>query len=273
MDHIAVVADGFRDGDLNGKLQAPEAHWGGCGMNLAYGLARMNAAALPWVFYGDDCPSGYLNHIRDQRFDETMLFQQSDAACAAAYIFTRHDGSQLTGFYPGSTSFSDPNVDQTNQLHACQTWIAGPEDDTTLLRRLPHISQATSLYWMPGQYAELTGNNVLEPMLRRRPNLVVNSKEWAALIQIVGEQQLLATVAAVFITRGKDGVRYRAAASEPFYERPTDAVEALDPTGCGDAFCAALVAGLTQGLDIAQTIDHAQLQAALCLVQTGAQRY
>lgn len=273
VDHIATVADGFSADDLNGKLHAPAAHWGGCGMNLAYGVARTGASALPWVFYGGDAPADYLEHIRSHQIDQRALVCQNAAQCAAAYIFTRADGSQLTGFYPGSTAFSPPDVEQTKTINECAAWIAGPEDDTTLLARLPYIPATTPLYWMPGQYAEVTRNNVLEPMLARHPNLIVNAKEWQTLKKVCGEKELLATVGSVFITQGEDGVRFRGSPADSFQKQPTQKAQPVDPTGCGDAFCATLVAHLSQQAELADAIDQAQESAALCLSRVGSQNY
>jgi len=273
IDHIAAVADGFSAGDLNGKLHTPQAHWGGCGMNLAYGLIRAGSHAVPWVFYGDDCPANYLKHIRAHNIDERVMVCQTRANCAAAYIFTRGDGSQLTGFYPGSTVFRPPNPSQAEAIGECTAWIAGPEDDATLLGRLAFIPSTSTLYWMPGQYTEVTRKNVLEPMLARRPNLIVNAKEWQTLLKTCGEQTLLESVEAVFITQGENGVEFRASAKDSFTQRPTNPASTIDPTGCGDAFSATLVANLCQGVNVANAIDHAQQIAGLCLSSAGSQNY
>lgn len=292
VDHIADVVDGFQAGDLNGKLGAPTAHWGGCGMNLAYGFAKANQPALPWVFYGGDIPEAYLQHIstpvtdssaqnsnqnlkarKESSLDTSALCQQPQARCAAAYIFTRSDGSQLTGFYPGTTKFQAPSRGQQAAIDACSSWLAGPEDDATLLSRLPHIDASTQLYWMPGQYAEVTRQNVLEPMLARKPHLLVNDKEWRTLQQVVGASALDQRVGSVFITHGEHPMRYRLAGERQFHEHATPGAKIIDPTGCGDAFCAALVAGISAGVPVDSAIAQAQTQAALCLSQPGAQTY
>lgn len=277
IDHIAKVADGFKAGDLNGKLDAPVQHWGGCGMNLAYGFAQSACPALPWVFYGGDLPQGYRTHLKNHRISADALCKQQDARCAAAYIFTRDDGSQLTGFYPGSTRFVAPTEQQQAAISACSTWVAGPEDDATLLARLAYVSPTTPLYWMPGQYTEVTRHNVLEPMLARTPNLLVNEKEWLTLQQTVGEAALNESVGAVFITRGSKALRYRLAGRQGFHEQDTPGARTVDPTGCGDAFAAALVAGLITGDSsegaIQAAIALAQQRAVSCLGLTGAQRY
>jgi sugar/nucleoside kinase (ribokinase family) len=273
IDHIATVADGFAAGDLNGKLARPETHWGGCGMNLTYALQRQGISNLPWIFYGDNSPSGYQTHLKNLSIDQRAMHQQENTDCACAYIFTRPDGSQLTGFYPGESEFEPPSVATLAALAACEHWIAGPEDDATLLARLEHIPSNIELYWMPGQYADVTRNNVLEPMLARVPHLIVNETEWQTLNHSVGEKALSETVRSVFITRGSSGVRYRTARNEDWRQRDTTSAKVIDPTGCGDAFCATLVGQLVSGASVTQAIDLAQATAALCLAKPGAQNY
>lgn len=273
IDHIAKVADGFQSNELNGKLHKPTAHWGGCGMNLTYALERSGHRSLPWVFYGENCPPGYLQHVQALGVDQQAMYQQSDAQCAEAYIFTRSDTSQLTGFYPGSTRFEPPDSVTQAAINACSHWIAGPEDDATLLARLTHIPAATTLYWMPGQYVDVTRNNVLQPMLERQPNLVVNETEWQTLNQNVGPEILNTAIGSVFVTQGAQGVRYRASAHSDWYEHSAPTTTVIDPTGCGDSFCATLVGDLVAGLSVTEALDHAQKNAALCLGQEGAQSY
>jgi len=273
IDHIAKVADGFQSNDLNGKLHRPKVHWGGCGMNLTYALMRAGHSALPWVFYGNNCPPGYLQHLQDLAVDQRAMHKQHDALCAEAYIFTRDDTSQLTGFYPGSTRFEAPDAATLSAIGECSHWIAGPEDDATLLARLKHIPTTTTLYWMPGQYVDVTRNNVLQPMLERRPNIVVNETEWQTLIRNVGSETLDATIDSAFVTLGAKGVRYRQTAQDQWHEHVTVAANVVDPTGCGDSFCATLVGDLVAGSHVTQALDHAQRKAALCLGQEGAQRY
>lgn len=273
IDHIATVADGFQTGDLNGKLDKPAAHWGGCGMNLSYALMRSKNNPLPWIFYGQNVPTGYQAHIDDLGLNRLALIAQTEANCAEAFIFSRSDGSQITGFYPGSTTFDAPTAAQEAAIKTCSHWIAGPEDDATLLARLRFIDPTTQLYWMPGQYVDVTRNNVLAPMLARKPNLVVNETEWQTLQRNAGDNQLNAALGSVFVTRGDAGVLWRQNSGSDWQERPTKRAEVIDPTGCGDAFCGTLVGGIAQGLPMEQALDKAQSSAAACLGQTGAQHY
>jgi ribokinase len=51
---------------------------------------------------------------------------------------------------------------------------------------------------------------------------------------------------------------------------PAERVAAVDTTGCGDAFCGTLAAGLVKGLSIEGAIGAAQKAAALCATRPGA---
>jgi len=63
----------------------------------------------------------------------------------------------------------------------------------------------------------------------------------------------------IFITDGESGALHYGSGSTPEHIRAVPAVE-LDPTGAGDTFCGATLAGLACGLD---AIKAAQLGARL----------
>lgn len=74
-------------------------------------------------------------------------------------------------------------------------------------------------------------------------------------------------VGEVIVTLGANGAaRFTPGESE---RRPARRVEAVDPTGAGDAFNAGLVAGLSSGLDIAQSLDLGIRAGAFCVTRVG----
>jgi ribokinase len=73
----------------------------------------------------------------------------------------------------------------------------------------------------------------------------------------------------VFITEGKQGVRYFNGEKEvlvPSYE-----VDAVDTTGAGDTFNAALAVGLAEGKSIMDSLQFANRAASLSVTKFGAQ--
>jgi ribokinase len=72
----------------------------------------------------------------------------------------------------------------------------------------------------------------------------------------------------VVVTRGAQGGMVVTKQADFFY--PSFAVEAVDSTGAGDAFCAALMAGLSDGMPIEQAARFASAAGALACTRFGA---
>jgi len=77
----------------------------------------------------------------------------------------------------------------------------------------------------------------------------VNDYEWSLTLEKTGcsEDELLARCEAVAITRGADGSVIQTR-SEKLEIPPVAAAKVVDPTGCGDAYRAGLIAGRARGL-------------------------
>jgi ribokinase len=58
---------------------------------------------------------------------------------------------------------------------------------------------------------------------------------------------------------------------EHMVEVPAPTVEAVDPTGAGDAFCGALAHGLTRGMELVDAVELAVTAGALAVTRAGAQ--
>ncbi|MDE2853069.1 MAG: ribokinase [Chloroflexota bacterium] len=70
------------------------------------------------------------------------------------------------------------------------------------------------------------------------------------------------------VTLGAQGARI--VTQEETSLTPTFAVEAVDTTGAGDSFNAALAVGLAEGMDLGDAVRFANAAAALCVTKPGA---
>jgi ribokinase len=76
-------------------------------------------------------------------------------------------------------------------------------------------------------------------------------------------------VATVVVTLGHHGCLARHLGR--LYWQPAYRITPIDTTGAGDTFCGALVAGLSQGADLAQALRQASAAGALACTRLGAQ--
>ncbi len=77
-----------------------------------------------------------------------------------------------------------------------------------------------------------------------------------------------AGVGAVVVTLGAEGALVVAEGRAEHV--PAPAVEAVDTTGAGDAFCGALAAALVEGADLVEAARHAVAFAAGSVTRPGA---
>jgi ribokinase len=75
--------------------------------------------------------------------------------------------------------------------------------------------------------------------------------------------------AAVVVTLGPEGALVVGEGQAELV--PAPAVTAVDPTGAGDAFCAALAHGLGSGMDLVGAVERAVVAGALATTRPGAQ--
>jgi ribokinase len=87
-------------------------------------------------------------------------------------------------------------------------------------------------------------------------------------VKRAAKRLLVAGVKGVVVTHGAQGGVVVTKQADFFY--PPFAVEAVDFTGAGDAFCAALSVGLSDGMSIAQAARFASAAGALACTRFGA---
>lgn len=154
---------------------------------------------------------------------------------------------------PASTWVHVPGLEEADRLAAA---LARARRDGA------HISVSGS--WSPKQLGRLAGRSDQAWDL-----LVLNEKEALAACDDVASapQRLAGAAKSVLVTLGAggafgvlDGVALRVSAA---------AVEVVDPTGAGDAFCGGVIAGLVRKATSEAALRHGTRAAACILRQTG----
>ncbi len=282
-DDIGHFATPLTGTTRNVKLDRLDRDFGGCAMNIAYNLAGLGHQSVPFVYAGDDYAAGYAHHVASHGISETGIFRIPGVTSARGIVLTGSDGAQFTAFYPGPSGSGRWHRDLDELL-------AGDRFDAVIVAPdLPHKmvgcaarTRALGLrIWCPGQYAELLKREDIEVALEHCNLLVANRHEWSALAAaMAGDEHLRTRVGRAVITDGPNAVEVLNGRGRGAGRRSTRvAVEAvaasraIDPTGCGDAFVAALADALLSGTGLSGAVTAGARLAARCLRCRGSQSH
>lgn len=126
----------------------------------------------------------------------------------------------------------------------------------------------------PGQGLPMFNGAELERFIELATYVAVNDYEAELLTERTGlsPEQIAERVSALIVTRGEQGADIFAGGKH--IEIPCVAAErVIDPTGCGDAFRAGLLYGLTNGMDWETTGRLASLMGAIKIAHQGGQNH
>ena len=225
---------------------------GGCGPNIAYGLALLGERPLLVATAGRDAAE-YRAWLAGQGVDVSGLVLHDDVFTASFFVSTDRDQNQLASFYTGAMARARDLSLRTSAADAALVIVA-PNDPDAMARYAAECREAAIpfLYDPSQQVARLTGED-LRAGLEGAFLVIVNDYEFGILRQKTGlsREDLEALAPVLVVTHGAEGSTISVAGPNG-RERHTVAAArldrpALDPTGVGDAYRAGLVRGIRIG--------------------------
>ena len=153
--------------------------------------------------------------------------------------------------------------------------IVSPDGRDGMLQHAEQFCEsAIPFIFDPGQGLPLFDGADLERFIDQASYVTVNDYEWEMLAEKTGYEikDVTARVEALIITLGSKGSEIHADGKK--FEIPVAApIETVDPTGCGDAYRAGLLYGLSHGMDW-KTIGHiASLMGTFTVEHGGTQNH
>lgn len=273
-DDIGTFDSPFGSRTRNVKLERLHQHFGGCAMNIAYNLAGLGHQSVPFVYAGDDYSGGYAHHVARHGISEAGIFRIPGTPSARGIVLTGSNGVQFTAFYPGPSGARrwQQDIDELLTGSGFDAVIVAPDLPDKMAGCAVRAGAPALRIWCPGQYAELLQRPQIEPALRACNLLVVNRHEWLALCERVPADELRGQAGRVVITDGSGPVEVQPDATTVPVP-PADAAADTDPTGCGDAFVAALASALLAGAELPAAVRSGIELAGRCLHYGGAQNH
>ena len=246
--------------------------FGGCAGNIAYGLRQLGAEVAPLAALGSD-GAEYLARMRELGVDTTHVSTVAEAYTAQAMIMTDRDNNQITAFHPGAMSFAhDTPVPARTDL---TLGIIAPDGREGMLSHAAQLKAAgVPFVFDPGQGLPMFNGEELLRFIDQASWVAVNDYEGRMLCDRTGlsladiskrVRGLVVTLADQGCDVWENGVATRV---------PGVKAEAVvDPTGCGDAFRAALLHGLSKAWPLARCAELGNRLGALKIAVRGPQNY
>jgi adenosine kinase len=158
---------------------------------------------------------------------------------------------------------------------AIQLGIVSPDGRQGMLDHAAQLKAAgIPFIFDPGQGLPMFDGADLRHFVDQATWVAVNEYEARLLVERTGwsEDEVAAKVRALIVTHGANGSTIRAG-SERFDIPAVKPKAILDPTGCGDAYRAGLIFGISRGLPWGDTGRLASLLGALKIAHKGTQNH
>lgn len=246
--------------------------YGGCAGNIAYGLRQLGAQAVPLAMLGSDGQE-YLARLRSLGVDTRHVSTSADSYTAQAMIMTDRDNNQITAFHPGAMSQAHENpVPQRGDIVLA---IIAPDGREAMLSHAQQLHAAgVPFVFDPGQGLPMFNGEELTRFIELASWVAVNDYEAQMLSDRTGLtlQAVAAKVRGLVVTLGEQGCEVWTDGQKTVIPGVA-ATEVLDPTGCGDAFRAALLHGLEQGWSLQRCAELGNRMGATKIASRGGQNY
>jgi len=280
-DSIMVFQDYFKNHILPDQIHklsvsffVPELkrNFGGTAGNIAYNLSLLNSNSIIIATAGDDF-SAYEKRL--SKFDVMQDYIKIIPASltAQAYITTDLDDNQITAFHPGAMMESHQNS-ISNITEKVDLAIVSPAGKEGMLKHAREcFEKGIPFMFDPGQGLPMFNKNELNTFINQATYIAVNDYEAELLMKISGldVNEIQKKVEALIITKGAYG-------SEIYSDKkikinPITADSPIDPTGCGDAYRAGLLYGITNKLTWEETGKLASVMGSIKIKTQGGQNH
>ncbi len=249
--------------------------FGGCAGNIAYNLAGLGGE--PWVMaaLGAD-GADYLVRLASWGLETRFVVTIDDSYTAQAIIITDADNNQITAFHPGAMSFAQRTRVPASDGAKPAIAIVAPDGRDAMLEHAQQLADAgVPFVFDPGQGLPMFDGTELRRFVDRATWVALNDYEARMLCDRTGHtlQSLSRShLRGVVVTLGADGCELWCD-GEREHVPGVVATEVLDPTGCGDAFRAALLYGLERGWELARCAALGNRLGALKIASRGGQNH
>ncbi len=257
LDHIMVFPDHFKHHILPDKLHtlnvsfnitSLKTHFGGTAGNIAFYLKMLGEDPLILATAGSDF-GPYADWLarHDISRDGIRIFE--DVRTAQGFVTTDLDHSQIWAFYEGAMARAHEARIEDVDGEASFAIVTANGKQAMIEHARKLKARGIPTYVDPSHGLPIIDRSELLELIDGSAVYIVNDYEWSLTLEKTGcsEEELFSRCDAVVITSGAEGSVIHSEGAK-IEIPPVSARTVVDPTGCGDAYRAGLMAGRARGL-------------------------
>lgn len=268
----SLLADQLHKVNVSFLVPTLRTEYGGCSANIAYNLNMLGGDPLIMATIGQD-GGAYLERFEKLGISTRAIRTIGNAYTAQCFVTADLDNNQINAFHPGAMEFAHQN--NVADCGRVRVAIIAPDGRDGMLK---HARDCAALgvpfMFDPGQQLPRFSGAELIEFINQATYLAANDYEFEMLMDRTG--LTLADIAdrleALIVTRGEKGSEIYANGMR-FDIDCVEASAVVDPTGCGDAFRAGLLHGITNDMDWPTTGRLASVMGAIKIAHQGGQNH
>jgi adenosine kinase len=273
----SLVVDQLDKISVSFLVEDLEVRRGGCAANICFGLGNLGLQPVLVGAVGEDFVD-YRAWLERHNVDCDSVHVSPTRHTARFVCTTDATMAQIASFYAGAMSESrevelKPIVDRVGEPDYV---LVGPDDPEGMLRHTDECRQRGYRFVAdPSQQLAFGDGDLIRPLIDGAHLLFSNEYEASLITQKTGwsAEEVLDRVGTWVVTLGPAGVRVDRKGEPSIVVSAVPGVEAVEPTGVGDAFRAGYLAALSWGLDLERAAQLGCLIAAYVVEQVGTQEY
>ncbi len=245
---------------------------GGCAGNIAYTLKLLGGDPRIMATVGEDF-GAYARYLDDIGLSQEYITTIKDSFTAQAFITTDIDNNQINAFHPGAMNFAHQN--KISDASDIALGIVGPDGRDAMIQHAKGFAdQGTPFIFDPGQGLPMFNGDDLLTFLDQATYAIVNDYESQLLLDRTGLslEQVAEKLDALIVTRGDQGSEVYAN-GEMIKVECAPVSDVKDPTGCGDAYRAGVMHGITAQRDWKTCAQMGSLCGAIKVEHSGTQNH
>ena len=247
--------------------------FGGCAGNIAYTLNQLGGEPLVMATLGTD-GTDYMQRLQSWQVDMRYVRTIDGTFTAQAIIITDTDNNQINAFHPGA--MQQAHLSTIDVACPAKIAIIAPDGRDAMIQHADQLAQVgIPFVFDPGQQLPMFDGPQLQRFVDQASWVAVNDYEGRMLSERVGrslESLSRSHLKGIVVTLGADGCELWQQGVRT-HVPGVPAAEVVDPTGCGDAFRAALLYGLERDWPLHRCVELGNRVGAIKIAHRGGQNH